>query len=101
MSSARPPLGDTSLCVRTGHRSEPAKADLQNLRAAKEDILKDVHRILCFHLGTPPDEIDWQWVDKKKKFHRDGRMTPQAFARKYRGSAEEQADLRAFFRARR
>jgi bleomycin hydrolase len=53
------------------------------LRAVKLDILKVVHRILCIHLGTPPAKFLWQWNDKDKKFHRDGEMTPQQFARKY------------------
>jgi bleomycin hydrolase len=52
-------------------------------RAAKADVLQVVHRILCIHLGTPPERFDWQWTDKDKKFHRDGVLTPQEFAAKY------------------
>jgi aminopeptidase C len=26
-----------------------------------------VYRILCIHLGTPPERFDWQWTDKDKK----------------------------------
>ncbi|HTS17630.1 MAG TPA: C1 family peptidase [Verrucomicrobiae bacterium] len=52
-------------------------------RAAKREILAVVHRILCIHLGTPPQKFDWQWNDKSRRFHRDGEMTPQQFARKY------------------
>ena len=58
-------------------------ASLEKTRAAKREILKVVHRILCIHLGTPPTKFPWQWNDKKRKFHRDGEMTPQQFARKY------------------
>ena len=58
-------------------------ASLQQTRAAKREILKVIHRILCIHLGTPPTKFPWQWNDKKRKFHRDGEMTPQQFARKY------------------
>ena len=58
-------------------------ASLKETRAAKLEILKVVHRILCIHLGTPPAKFHWQWNDKDKKFHRDGEMTPQQFARKY------------------
>ncbi len=58
-------------------------ASLAETRAAKLEILKVVHRILCIHLGTPPQKFDWQWNEKNKKFHRDGEMTPQQFARKY------------------
>ncbi len=42
-----------------------------------------IYRILCIHLGTPPERFDWQWTDKDKKFHRDGVLTPQEFAAKY------------------
>ena len=58
-------------------------ASLAETRAAKREILEAVHRILCIHLGTPPAKFLWQWNDKDKKFHRDGLMTPQQFARKY------------------
>lgn len=58
-------------------------ASLEETRTAKQEILKVVHRILCIHLGTPPARFRWQWNDKNKKFHRDGEMTPQQFARKY------------------
>jgi len=53
------------------------------LREAKGELLAVIHRILCIHLGTPPRTFDWQWHDKDKKFHRDPRMTPQKFAKKY------------------
>ncbi len=53
------------------------------LREAKDAILATVYRMLCIHLGTPPAQFVWQWMDKDRKFHRDGMMTPQSFARKY------------------
>ncbi|MHC4415071.1 MAG: C1 family peptidase [Planctomycetota bacterium] len=58
-------------------------APKEALRAAKHEILKTVCRILCIHLGNPPERIDWQWNDQEKGFHRDGEMTPLEFARKY------------------
>ena len=69
--------------ARTLRGLHAAGASPAELRAAKQDVLAVVHRILCIHLGTPPRTFDWQWHDKKKKFHRDPRMTPQKFARKY------------------
>ena len=51
--------------------------------SAKQTMLGTIWRILCVHLGTPPTDFDWQWNDKDQVFHRDGRMTPQAFAEKY------------------
>src|SRR5487761_50325 len=52
-------------------------------RAAKAEIMQVIYRILCIHLGTPPERFDWQWTDQDKKFHRDGVLTPQEFAAKY------------------
>ena len=52
-------------------------------QAAKAEIMQVVYRVLCIHLGTPPERFDWQWTDKDKKFHRDGVLTPQEFAARY------------------
>jgi bleomycin hydrolase len=52
-------------------------------RAEKADILRVIYRVLCIHLGTPPERFDWQWTDKDKKFHRDGVLTPREFAARY------------------
>lgn len=56
---------------------------IEALRAAKQEVLAVIHRMLCIHLGTPPQSFDWQWHDKEKGFHRDGEMTPLSFAEKY------------------
>ena len=58
-------------------------AGLEELRAAKGEILAVVHRILCIHLGTPPERFTWQWTDRDRQFHRDEEMTPQEFAARY------------------
>jgi bleomycin hydrolase len=52
-------------------------------RAEKAEILRVIYRVLCIHLGTPPERFDWQWTDKDREFHRDGVLTPQEFAAKY------------------
>jgi len=52
-------------------------------RAEKADILRVVYRVLCIHLGTPPDSFDWQWTDKDRQFHRDGQLSPRDFAASY------------------
>ena len=44
-----------------------------------ESRLADIWRILCIHLGTPPEKFDWQWEDKDGKLHRR-MMTPLEFA---------------------
>jgi bleomycin hydrolase len=52
-------------------------------RAEKAEVLRVVYRVLCIHLGTPPERFDWQWTDKDREFHRDGMLTPKEFAAKY------------------
>jgi bleomycin hydrolase len=58
-------------------------ATTKDLRVAKHETLTVIYRILCIHMGTPPERFDWQWRDKDKEFHRDGMLTPQEFAEKY------------------
>jgi bleomycin hydrolase len=53
------------------------------MRERKQDVIEVVHRVLCMHLGTPPETFDWQWTDKDRAFHRDGALTPLEFAERY------------------
>jgi bleomycin hydrolase len=71
--------------LRQGTRAVRAAAaeSVDAARAAKADILQVIYRVLCIHLGTPPESFDWQWTDKDKQFHRDGVLTPQEFAARY------------------
>jgi bleomycin hydrolase len=71
--------------LRQGARSVRAAAaeSIDAARAVKADILQVIYRVLCIHLGTPPESFDWQWTDKDKQFHRDGLLTPQEFAARY------------------
>jgi bleomycin hydrolase len=70
--------------LRQGARTvRAAGGSVEAARAAKADILAVVHRVLCIHLGTPPEEFLWQWTDKDRAFHRGGTMTPQEFAAEY------------------
>jgi bleomycin hydrolase len=56
---------------------------VEDARAHKDKRVEDIWKILCIHLGTPPEEFDWQWEDKDGEFHRKGSMTPQEFAKEY------------------
>jgi bleomycin hydrolase len=71
--------------LRQGARAVRAAAaeSVDAARAVKADILRVIYRVLCIHLGTPPESFDWQWIDKDKQFHRDGVLTPVEFAAKY------------------
>lgn len=53
------------------------------LCAAKNDAMVEVYRMLAIHLGEPPTDFHWQWRDKDRNFHRDGRITPQEFFAKH------------------
>jgi len=59
----------------------------QEQQERKQRVVESVHRILCIHLGTPPERFPWQWTDKDRVFHRDAEMTPTEFATKYVGVA--------------
>ena len=72
--------------LRQGAKSLREVAASSGPEAAREDkagILRMVHRVLCIHLGTPPEQVDWQWTDKDRGFHRDGVLTPLELAERY------------------
>ncbi len=58
-------------------------AMLDTLRETKNTLLEALHRVLCIHLGTPPERFMWQWTDSDKQFHRTEEMTPQQFAAEF------------------
>src|SRR5690242_18595095 len=64
-------------------RAAYASGGVAAARAEKAEILRIIHRVLCIHLGTPPERFDWQWTDKDREFHRDGVLTPREFAERY------------------
>lgn len=70
--------------LRTAHEGG---ANEEALRNAKESQMRLVYRMLCIHLGVPPESFEWQWRDKDKKFTRSGRMTPVQFFKEYVGAS--------------
>lgn len=47
------------------------KKSATEVEEMRETMMKDVHRMLCLFLGTPPgpnDKFTWEWVDKDKKY---------------------------------
>jgi bleomycin hydrolase len=64
-------------------REAVASGGAEAARAQKAEVLQAVYRVLCIHLGTPPERFEWQWIDKDKEFHRDGELTPQEFVARY------------------
>ena len=53
------------------------------IQKQKTSILEAVYRVLCIHLGEPPNRFDFQWRDKDNQFHREEGLTPKAFAENY------------------
>lgn len=60
-----------------------AHASVAQITETREAYTAAVYRILSIHLGTPPADVDWQWTDDAKTFHRVGRLTPQQFFERY------------------
>ncbi len=58
---------------------------IEELRTAKEDFLSEVYSLLVKALGAPPEQFDFEYLDKDKKFHKDENLTPQEFFKKYIG----------------
>ena len=79
-SVLRAKLREGAMILR-GHAERGADAD--TLRDEKTRLVATIHRILCLHLGTPPERFTWQWTDKGGDFHRDDETTPQEFAARY------------------
>ncbi len=60
-------------------------SSLDRLRRAKGEMMQQVYRMLCIHLGRPPESFLWEWRDKDKEFHRHGQITPKEFFDEYVG----------------
>ena len=60
----------------------------ENIDQIVKNATEAGHRILTIHLGEPPVSFDWEWTDKDDEFHRDGKITPVEFWKKYVGSAD-------------
>src|SRR5579864_8563694 len=59
------------------------QASSTQLRAAKDDYLKIIHRILSIHLGAPPERFSWQWRKASGDFERTSELTPREFAARF------------------
>ncbi len=51
----------------------------KELRAEKNNVLKDVYRILALCLGEPPHEFTWRYKTKKGEIKELANYTPQQF----------------------
>lgn len=51
----------------------------QSVIKAKNKMVEEIYRMLSVHMGTPPDQFDWEFQDKDKKFHAERKLTPHTF----------------------
>ncbi len=75
-------LREDACILRTAHEKG---APLEELRERKEQMLREIYRMLCICLGTPPSRFTFEARDKEGKFIRDRDITPLEFFRKYVG----------------
>jgi len=75
-------LRECASILRTMHsKGSPSEA----MREAKGQMMQDVHKMLCIHLGQPPEKFTWAWRDKDNQFHRTDEITPVEFYSQYVG----------------
>ncbi len=68
----------------TLRQMQPKRATIVNLRKQKEKMMAEIYKMLVIALGEPPQHFNWQYRDKKDKFHREPKpMTPHSFYNKY------------------
>jgi len=58
---------------------------LSELRAAKEQMLKDVYRVLAICMGVPPKQFEWRYKDKDGNLSELKTYTPRQFYREVVG----------------
>lgn len=51
----------------------------ENPHLEKKEIMKDIYKILCYFLGTPPDQFNWEYYDKENKYHKLENLQPLTF----------------------
>ena len=57
------------------HKVRTAK----NPNEVKLVCMEEVYKLLCYFLGKPPSNFDWEYVDKNKNYHKLSNLTPQTF----------------------
>lgn len=57
----------------------------EEVQARKDEMLKQIYRVLAISLGVPPKKFNFEYKDDDKNYHRDADLTPQEFFKKYVG----------------
>ena len=58
-------------------------SSMEALRAKKEEMIKEVYRILCIALGEPPASFDFTMTDREGKVYKDFALTGRTFYERY------------------
>ncbi len=69
--------------LRQAARDLREAGDAEQIAQIRATTMQAAYRLLAIHLGTPPTEFDWQWIDDEGTFHRDGILTPTQFRDTY------------------
>lgn len=70
----------------SGKKKEAAAAKArEKMQVMKVDMLKDIYRILCLCIGTPPQEFTYYTYDSKGKVTGEKVYTPKSFYDEYVG----------------
>lgn len=64
-------------------REDLKEREERELRVKKEEMIKEFYALLCHFFGEPPKVFDFEYRDKKNRFHRDRDLTPLEFYKKY------------------
>ncbi|KAJ2778058.1 bleomycin hydrolase [Coemansia javaensis] len=75
-------MRENGMRLRKSHR---AGASIEELRAQKQAMVEEAHRILAIMMGTPPDRVTWSFYDKDDKLHVYPDITPLEFYREHAG----------------
>ncbi|WP_439959097.1 aminopeptidase C [Secundilactobacillus mixtipabuli] len=60
-------------------------ASSDDIAAARDKMLGEVYRLLCYTLGEPAQKFDFEYRDDNKNYHIDRGLTPKSFYDKYVG----------------
>jgi len=51
----------------------------RNPNEVKMKCMEEVYKLLCYFLGKPPSNFDWEYVDKSKNYKKVSNLTPLSF----------------------
>jgi len=58
---------------------------IQEIRKEKDRMIGEVYKFLAISFGIPPEKFDFEYRDKKEKFHRVKGLTPKEFYKEFIG----------------